>query len=395
MRILRAIVGRAIWAIPALLFALSGRRLIMLTHPDRIGHLAGEMDCLLKEVALGRIPARHGILLVPENGVANRALLDYWSRYVTVVRAPLIRRALEGLYRFRRLRYCEDVARYLVAINSTAQFVEVQRLWGNRAPLLTLTAADLERGREALVRLGVPPGAPFVCFHGREGGYSPHDEHLHSFRNNSIENFLPAMQALGKRGIWSIRLGDPSMRPLPALEHVVDYARSNERTDWLDLYLCAQCRFFVGNTSGLFLVPTAFGVPCCLTNLIPFSAAPAFGTPHDLGIPKLLWSENEQRHLGFREILDSPIGDFRFSELYREHGLRPVENSAEDVLDLVLEMTDRIDGRLTYTSQDEALQAHFKALLKPGHMSYGAASRVGRSFLTKYAYLLDSQTDKP
>ena len=390
-RVLRALIAvavRTIYAVPALLFVAAGKRLIRLTHPDRIGHLAAEVDCLLKEVELGLIPRRDLVLLAPDDAIANRRLADYWGQRVEVVRSPAACRLLAPMHRFKFARACEDITRYAVAINDTPQFVAISRQWGERPPLLSIPEDDTARGQAALRKLGIEPGAAFVCFHNREGGYFPEDEHLHSFRNASIANYLPAMRMLAARGIHCVRLGDPSMQRLPAIARVIDYAHSGLRADWLDLFLCANCTFFVGNTSGLFLVPFIFGVPCCLANLVPFSAAPAYGRPHDLGIPKLLWSEREGRLLSFPQILASPIGDFRFSELYSEHGVRPIENTPQEIQDVVLEMLERVEGRAAYTPKDQALQETFRALLRPGHNAYGGASRVGRDFLRKYEHLL-------
>ena len=53
-----------------------------------------------------------------------------------------------------------------------------------------------------------------------------------------------------ERGAWCLRMGDPSMRPMPRAPRVIDYAHSAIRSDWMDVFLCARCRFFIGNTSG-------------------------------------------------------------------------------------------------------------------------------------------------
>jgi len=69
-------------------------------------------------------------------------------------------------------------------------------------------------------------------------------------RNANISDYTDAMRAIVARGGWCIRVGDPTMRPLDPIPGVVDYARSSSKSDWMDLFLCARCRFFLGNTSG-------------------------------------------------------------------------------------------------------------------------------------------------
>ena len=81
----------------------------------------------------------------------------------------------------------------------------------------------------------------------------------------------------------------------------------------------------------------------------------------------------------------------RFSNLYVEHGIRAVENTGEDVRDLTLELLARAEGQAVYTRKDEELQQRFKALMRPGHYSYGGVNRVGRDFLRKYEPLLEDR----
>ena len=355
------------------------------TNIDRIGHLSCDVDCYIKERELGLAPKHHAILLAPENKVANKALLGYWRRYIRAISSPRVLEMLNPLLSHPPLRL--NVYEYTTAINETAPFYNIQKQWGDRPPLLSLRQEDIARGEKRLLELGLPPGAWFVCVHSREGGYSPHDERIHSHRNSAIESYRMAMEAIADRGGWCIRVGDPTMKKMPPMQNAVDYAHSPLRADWMDLFLFARCRFFLGNSSGPFLAASAFGVPVALANQAPVSVVLPCGKK-DIGIPKLIWSLKEQRLLTFPEILGTPIGDMRFSPDYERAGIKVIDNTPEDIRDLALEQLDRVEGRLTYDPVDEALQAKFKALMKPGHYSYGSDSRVGRAFLKKHAALL-------
>jgi len=127
-----------------------------------------------------------------------------------------------------------------------------------------------------------------------------------------------------------------------------------------------------------------------MPNQVPLSMALQFGMS-DVAIPKLLWLEREGRYMSFGEAFDSEASNFRYTNLYREHGLRPLENTAEDIRDLALEMLERSKGGVIDTPEDEELQQRFKARMRPGHFSYGGINRIGRDFLRKYAYLLEDR----
>src|SRR4029077_5857710 len=129
---------------------------------------------------------------------------------------------------------------------------EIYRLnaqWAGRPPLLALTPEDVTWGWEMLSALGLPPDAWFVCVHAREGGFSPHDEVMHRYRNADPDALIPAMREIAARGGWCVRMGDPTTRPLLPIPGVVDYAHHPVRSARLDIVLCAKAKFFLGNSS--------------------------------------------------------------------------------------------------------------------------------------------------
>src|SRR6187455_2147541 len=128
-------------------------------------------------------------------------------------------------------------------------------------------------------------------------------------------------------------MGHPSAPSLPPLPGIVDYAHHRLRSARLDVVLCAMCRFFLGSSSGLFNISTAFGIPVGLANVVPLTALPC--APADLFVPKLYRSARDGRILRFDEILSSPSADYRHSRMYADAGLELIESSPEDIADLV------------------------------------------------------------
>lgn len=365
------------------------RRLSVLT--GRIGHLAAEPDSFLKARILGMVRPLRYFMLAPSSNVANAAMLDYWRSHILLIEHPAACWFLGAMSRWVFMKH--DMSRYVLKLGASQKIYRINAAWKGRSSLLVPSEADVAWSNERFAELGFPPEAWFVCVHVREPGFSPADEAVHAYRNGDPRAVRAAMDEIVRRGGWCVRMGDPSMTPLQFMPGVIDYAHHPLRSERLDVLLCARARFFLGNTSGLSLVSTVFGVPSALVNLIPVSARPFLAT--DIGIPKLLRSTGDGRILSFAEVLNSPAGDFRYAKQYADAGLEIIENAPEDILSLTIEMLDRLEGHFEETPEDGQLQQRFRQLFRPGHYSYGAASRTGTAFLRKYRALLPTSDIDP
>src|SRR3546814_13992305 len=91
-------------------------------------------------------------------------------------------------------------------------------------------------------------------------------------------------------------MGDPSMPPIdltqcgPFSDRVIDYAHADERSEELDVALCASCRLFVSGPSGLHTVAHAFGRPVCPVNFPIYAGFPWH--PGEVFIPQRYFSRS-------------------------------------------------------------------------------------------------------
>lgn len=384
-RILRklstGVLALALLPISLILYCCNVRRFCIFS--DRIGHLAIEPDTLLKAQTLGLIKTRKWFILAPAHRVANQHLMSYWRQYFTIFDGPMSCFLLNAITVWPLLRF--DAGQFINNSKGTQQAYHINTLWQGRDPILTLTAEDADWGEQQLRALGIPADAWFVSVHAREGGFSPVDEVLHSHRNGEISNLMPAMKAMTDRGGWVIRLGDPTMKQLPSMSQVIDYAHHPLRSARLDIILCARSKFIIGNSSGIFIVGSIFGVPSALANMIPF---PTMGfLAQDIFIPKLFWLNQEKRHLNFKEIMSSPISTYRYASLYQQSNVTVEETSAEDILAMTIEMFDKLDGKWIATNEDKDNINQFMQLMTSKHYAYGACSSVSSSFLNNHRHL--------
>lgn len=351
-----------------------------------MGHLAESPDVLLKLQKIGWSPAKHLVCLFSESQVANPCLLDYWKEHLTVITDPEAIRLLRPLekileYDATYARLPDKRIRHVKVVKSALQ---TQWEAEGRAPLLKVREADIERGRKALERFGVPDSAWFVAVHVREAGFKNEGQTVYNkYRNCDIDSYRAAFKVIVDRGGWVVRMGEASMKPMAPMAGVVDYAHSDEKSDWMDVFLCGACRFYVGTTGGVTALPSVFGTPIISTNYAP---TPMLYSVRDLTIPKLLWHTSEKRLLTFKELLSPPILQNEVGDFYQRWNLEFIDNKEDELSAIVSEMLDRLDGTIHYGPKDEELQRRFKELFP---RDFGEISpRIGRDFLRKYESLL-------
>lgn len=372
--------------VPSYILYKLGIRFLPIKYVSAIGHLAIEPDCYLKEEILGIHPHYKAIMLIPEKRAANRHLLSYWREHIKVITSPVMCGMLYPIAMQKIVQY--DISPYIMTdkVDGTVLAHSIYAKYSGRLPVLTLRESDRQYGWACLGKLGIPDGAWFVCMHARESGYNP-QAYQYSYRNVDIDTYSLAIEAIVERGGWCIRMGDSSMKPLPPMKNVIDYAHHSYRSERMDVFLSGTAKFFLGCASGLYGLADIFGVPSALTNVFPMSERPV--GCNDIAIPKLMWTNKDGRYLTFKEVLNHYSGSFHHPDAYYvDAGITLKDNSSEDIKVLTLEILAVAEGTMIYTAEDEYLQEQYRLLFKPGHYSHGACSRVGRDFLHKYKHLL-------
>jgi putative glycosyltransferase (TIGR04372 family) len=368
-----------------------GRHGLRILEPDdlltRIGECAFQLDLHVKMKRLGWLPPFVSLLLAPRKRVVNAAFLDCWRPHLSVIDDPVL---IERLQPLRSRIGFNPVYVKLPdgrAVSKNRAFFAVQQEWQRqgRGPVLDLSSREVEAGGAALRRMGVPDGAWFVCVHVRESGFLKEEAaSTEATRNADIRDYLPGIEEITRRGGWVVRLGDASMRPLPALPQVVDYARSPHKSEAMDVFLAARCRFFFGTTSGMCVVSSVFGVPVGAANFFP--AGERLVTAGDVVVPKLYRDRASGRILSFDECLAMPLALTYDAMRLQELGIEALDTDAEDLRDLAVEMLERADGQRPCTQEDEALQRRWDALCRP--FSTGEVGcRIGRGFLRRHRHL--------
>lgn len=259
---------------------------------------------------------------------------------------------------------------------------------------LVFTPEEERRGEDLCRSLGIPEGAAFICINIRNSSYlktvdPKFDFSYHDYRDTSLKYCILSMEMLADRGYFVLRMGKVVTGQLGEIgSRIIDYANSPLKDDFLDVYLCAKCSFFVGDSSGLVGVPMIFRRPSVWFNVVPLEFIPSWGLS-PLFIPKKLFSRKMERFLKFREILESDIGRFSKTDQYDREGIEVIENTSEEILSVVIEMDERLKGTWKGAPEDDELQRSFWSLFKTSELHGVIRARIGAHFLRNNKELLE------
>lgn len=365
---------------------------------NRIGHLAINTEIFCRRVQLGILPKNYFYLFLSATP-ANQQLQEMYKRELHIVdQVWLFRLATFFMPLLQKTRFHQEIP---VKCNEYYEFAHGKAV-------LTFTAAEEEKGQAELRKMGVPKDAWFVLIHARDPLYMKEKILAHqddqnqawnqgyNYRDCKIENYLSAAEYITEQGGFVIRMGDVVDAPLSTSNpKIIDYA-TRFRSDFMDIYLSAKCKFFLGCTSGLCMVPTIFDVPVALANYIPYPHTPF--SIQDLFITKFIVEQKTGKTLSYEEAMQQGLmgweGDTLF---YQQKGLTIVENSAQDILHLCQEMNEELNRRgrskenVPHSLQQSLYKKKFLPQIFDASIPVELSARIANSFLKNHSHMMGNK----
>lgn len=356
---------------------------------DRIGHFTANTEMYLCERDAGiNVPEQRHVDLFYLSGkpICNHQLATMWRRVLRIWPTWL----LTPISRANRL--IPDGARNEIG-NNTQHDRDVHNLLDRFPPHLEFTPDEESRGGAGLQAMGIPPGTPFVCLNVRDSAYLDahqlYDWSYHNYRDSDIQNYVLAAEELASRGYFVIRMG-AKVREAMKTAHpkVIDYATNGRRSDFMDIYLGAKCEFCISVGSGFDTVPLVSRRPIAYVNMVPLAYLYTFRRQF-LGITKHHYSVQENRELVLSEIFTHDVAFHALASNYESKGIKLIENTPQEISDVVIEMSERLNGTWQAHEDDEELQRRFWEIFSKGlvavidgrHLHGEIRARFGAAFL--------------
>ncbi|MDA9233981.1 TIGR04372 family glycosyltransferase [Candidatus Pelagibacter sp.] len=337
---------------------------------SRIGHFALDTELYFcrRDAKINQPSQKYiDIFFLGNKYVCNKQLLKMFRRKLTILPAFFMT-PLFNVNRFVKL-FIKKCNQHEININSAIDR-DLHDVLHRSNPHISFNEEEKLKGKKILSEFGVPEGSKIVCLIVRDSAYldrykdlTLRDFSYHNHRDGDIDRYILAAEELVKRGYYVFRMGMKVIKPLKSTNpKIIDYANSKKRSDFMDIYLGANCTFCISTALGFDAVPQVFRKPIAYIYM-PFGHM-RVEIEKDLLIAKHHFSKKDKKKLTISEIFENNVAFSHYADEYEKNNIEYQENTPEEIKDLVTEMDERISGTWKETEEDQLLQKKFWSIFE-------------------------------
>ena len=366
----------------------------------RIGHLIGETEITrLNTLNASRLKKHFIIYYFPDDSrpISNKYIAQKWKDTLPT---------LTGGWGWLLYELANKVSAKMFTVPANYH-ADILGLTEKYPTNWTFTSSEIQHGEKFLDLNGCKEH-DFVCLLVRDGTYleaiRPDKSFSHNdYRDSEIQTYLNAAEQLTIRGLTVFRMGHIAKKPMETNNpKIINYATNGMRTEFLDVYLGANCKFCISTSAGWDSIPQIFRRPIMLVNLSPIFEPEVVTWPAVI-YPKLILEKTTKRVLTLNEIIDRDVSQ-KVAKLelqgkrsvdFSDAGVTLRDLSSEELVEAVTEMAQRVEGTFVETPEQKEMQAKLNHILsthpklQPSPNFYPIRAQFASCFLSRYPNFLD------
>lgn len=234
---------------------------------------------------------------------------------------------------------------------------------------LKLLDCEKKEGNFFLNKIGVKNQRKYICLICRDEVYKnlylkhlKQDWSYHDYRNSDIKTYQKAVEYLINEGYFVIRMGKGSKDKLNINDkNYYDYSNSVYRSDFLDIFLFANCYFCLGSEAGIINTTFTYRRPLCFVNQATIGDFYSWSR-NNIHIFKKYYSTQKKRYLSFKEIFNKKLDRLLRSEFYLDNKIELINNSQDEIFEATKEMNERLLKKWIIRKDEIYIQNKFKKI---------------------------------
>ena len=402
--ILSAILG--IWFMIVIIILKPFKKIyIAPIQTSRIGHFVLDTEIMLARIRTDEINAkkRYLVVWVADATVSNKYVYTIWKRIIHIVPNTIFSSSI-----LQTAIYLEK----LTKIKLTYRFVgwdgylTYEHLLLDQQSFFYIPKTDEQECIRTLELNGIDVNKKWVCILARDSEYLNRvmpdlTWDFNSYRNSNINTYKEAAEYLSDKNILVFRMGTHVSQPFESSESelIIDYANSEWRTEKLDVFLAANCLFFISSSTGLDSIAFAARKPVLTVNYAQPLTVLRYQKNHIFILKKFFHKKNN-KFLSLNEFYKLGVTDgFTIdnpnhlrTQDFERLGIDVIDNSPTEIKDATAEMyaflSDKTDDAKELSTTQQLFWQKYPDLPGPAK-SETALSRIGEKFIHQNPWFLE------
>ena len=335
--------------------------------------------------------------LIGSRKPTNKTLYNFFSKYVNFIEDDHLcysMRSLESIMSLP-LGVClpmDDCCPFLdLASNLTQSSLKKLNINQN---LFSENNNLFDKGYENLKKIGIKSDDWIVTLHMREPTYrgETYNNNKSSWRNVRVEDYIDCIKTIISKGGYVFRMGDKESTKLPKIKGLIDYAHSDMKSEYMDVFLGAKSKFCIATSSGFYHIPMLFGKPILFTNSPMFIEYFGLRENH-IYLPRLTKNKTKNKLFSFSEFTNKKHAIRTFQEHFDNHDIEIIPNTKEEIDEAVVEMLNLLKSKESNIQNESKNQLLFKDIVRKNSKNYYAPNcepkaRISNHFVNKYEKIL-------
>ena len=364
-------------------------------NPERLGHAIGNTDTNLMEIAAGLHGKPNNCVLlnfyqsssVQDVGQVFYGKMPYAKEFLSRLQIRGYK-VYPGKIMQRVIEKCMSKAKIKKFNNrrfAHRDIFDVKRFFRLD---LNFQPSELASFYTLIKKKNVSTQRPLVVFSCRESGKIPTtfnkkitDETRYGYRNTEQKTLLPGVTWLLEQGFSVVRVGRSEFRFPCQNKNFYDYASDQEKHSFTnDLFFFRQCCFYIGDTSGVYVLAELFRKPILFYNYAPVIHFNSWSVNYMTIFKKLFSKQGKYIPLSLQ------IKNNRFHEIHGEklaEGYSYRSNTSEEILAGIQDMVNHVLQGHSHSKDHRYRMMKIQYLLRQTDLHLVQRAQICPSFLSE------------
>ena len=313
-----------------------------------IGHFSLSVEIFLCEILKKKVDDKKFYIWFPNRKISNNFLYKKWSELIFIGPRIIFEKIfyLSNKFNFLGKLFLSEYRHW--AKYDNWQTVDIHNILENSKPRILFSSSEEQSGQKFLETINFKKNK-YICFFSRTSDYrsvmsNSLGNEPPSIRNSSIYTQLKGIENICKKDFAAIRMSKFDLNnPLNSKNpRIYDYAYSDHKSDFLDIYLLFNCSYMISTMSGIDLVPKINRKKVLLINYVDIPALYQLNyTP--ILLPKKIIDMNSKKFLSYKEVFKKNLMHAHITKEYLNNlGYDYVDNSEIEIFNAINEMHEHI-----------------------------------------------------